>query len=136
MEGSIIGVSSGDTGIGVMTATSDNAVYTDGVVVWGLVMDSAVLGSDFWLFDYGPPTLTPSELEFQEQKRMFNEIPPLLLEQYRGMFVASRNGIIVDTDTDFADLTNRFFRNFGDVPVYMAKVGYDEDVFIETPFDD
>jgi hypothetical protein len=79
---------------------------------------------------------TPSEIQFEEQKQLFNEIPPLLLEGYRGMFVASRNGRIVDSDDDFTALAHRFFQNFGDVSVYVAKIGHDDGVSIDTPFFD
>jgi hypothetical protein len=89
----------------------------------------------FWM-DFPAQKLTDSEREFEEQKRLFQRNLPLLLEQYRGQFVASRNGDIVDSDEDFVTLTHRFFQNAGDVPVYITKIGEDEGIFIETPFSD
>jgi hypothetical protein len=80
--------------------------------------------------------LTDSDREFNEQKRLFETIPPLLLEQYRGQFVASRDGMVVDSDDDFVTLTHRFFQDAGDVPVYITKIGHDDGIFIETPFSD
>ncbi len=71
--------------------------------------------------------------KFEEQKRLFEEIPKLLLEQYRGRFVASRNGRIVDSDEDFAVLWERFFTTFGDVPAYITKIGDDPGIMIDTP---
>jgi hypothetical protein len=89
----------------------------------------------FWS-DFQVPTISESDRAFNEQKKLFEAIPPLLLEQYRGQFVASRDGQIVDSDEDFVNLTYRFFQNAGDVPVYMTKIGEDEGVFVETPFSD
>ena len=90
-----------------------------------------------WQIDLlGEHQLTQSEREFQEQKEAFEQIPPLLLEQYRGHFVASSNGRIVDSDEDFIALTHRFFENFGDVPVFITKIGRDDGISIETPFFD
>lgn len=80
--------------------------------------------------------VTDSDREFNEQKKLFETIPPLLLEEYRGQFIASRDGRIVDSDDDFVNLTHRFFQNAGDVPVYITKIGEDEGIFIETPFSD
>jgi len=79
---------------------------------------------------------TISEREFQEQKEAFQQIPPLLLEQYRGQFVASRNGNIVDSDSDLDSLVSRFFTRHGDVPVYVTKVGSPIREFFDTPFID
>lgn len=82
------------------------------------------------------PILTDSEREFAEQQQAFEQIPPLLLEQYRGRFVASMNGRIVDSDEDFVTLTRRFFETFGDVAVYITKIGDDAGIVIDTPFFD
>ena len=67
--------------------------------------------------------IEPVDLEFQEQKEAFNRIPPSALLEYRGRFIASRNGQIVDSDSNLAALTRRFFREHGDVPVFITKVG-------------
>lgn len=79
---------------------------------------------------------TDSEREFERQKQFFDQILPLFLEQYRGRFVASRDGRIVDSDDDFVALTHRFFENFGDVPVYITKIGHDDGISLDTPFFD
>lgn len=90
----------------------------------------------FWTTTFQGQALTESERQFEEQKSLFEQIPPLLLEQYRSRFVASRNGRIVDSDDDFVTLTHRFFENFGDTPVYITKIGHDDGVSIDTPFFD
>jgi Family of unknown function (DUF5678) len=61
-------------------------------------------------------------VEFAQQKAAFNEIPPLILAQYDGQFVASRNGVIVDNDRDLASLTRRFRERYGKVSVYITRV--------------
>lgn len=76
---------------------------------------------------------TQSEREFGEQKEAFEKIPPLFLEPYRNKFIACRDGKIVDSDEDFAVLVRRFFGTYGDVPVYITKVGEDEPIVIDTP---
>jgi hypothetical protein len=135
MDASMSRVFSGNSGVGVLTGASDNPINIQGRLDWEVIM-SVTPDPVMWWFDDESPNVTLSEIEFQEQKRMFNEIPPLLLEQYRGMFVASRNGQIVDSDADFTTLAHRFFQNFGDVAVYVTKIGHDDGVFIDTPFFD
>jgi hypothetical protein len=73
------------------------------------------------------------DVEFQRQKEAFNNIPPAILEPYQGRFVAVRNGEIVDSDIDLATLTGRFFHQYGDVPVFITKVGESIQVTIHTP---
>ena len=77
------------------------------------------------------PHSTANE-EFEQQKAAFNEIPPLILAQHQGQFVASRNGTIVDHDTDLASLTRRFREHYGRVPVYITRVG--RTARMPTPF--
>jgi hypothetical protein len=73
------------------------------------------------------------DLEFDQQKAAFNEIPPLVLLPFQGLFVASRNGEIVDSDANLPSLTNRFFSQYGDVPVYITRVGGRRRVLLRTP---
>jgi len=88
-------------------------------------------GFAFITSTYNP---SPSEIEFEEQKREFKKILPLILEQYRGLYIAVRKGEIVDSDADLDMLTNRFFTGHGDVPVYVTKVGEEMEEVIDTPF--
>ena len=78
--------------------------------------------------------IEPGDFEFQEQKEAFNRIPPSALVEYRGRFIASRNGEIVDSDSNLAALTRRFFREHGDVAVFVTRVGEPIQVTIATPF--
>jgi hypothetical protein len=100
------------------------------------IMPMAVVAPQFWnVFQADNPT--QSEREFQEQKRMFEDIPPLLLlNDYPGQFVISRNGRIADSDYDLDTLVERFFADQGDVPVYMTKIGGEIEELIDTPFFD
>jgi hypothetical protein len=73
------------------------------------------------------------DLEFEQQKAAFKKIPPLILAQYQGQFVASRNGEIVDSDKTLAVLTRRIFAVSEDVAVYITKIGEPVHVTISTP---
>ena len=124
---------------GTSSGTSSYQIKTLGLT------DASSLAEFFQEQDMGTPAfklfptaaiLTDSEREFAEQQQAFEQIPPLLLEQYRGRFVASMNGRIVDSDEDFVTLTHRFFETFGDVAVYITKIGDDAGIVIDTPFFD
>lgn len=78
--------------------------------------------------------LTDSEREFEEQRKSFEKIPPLFLEPYKGLFVISRNGEILDADEDLDTLTSRFFSEHGDVPIYVDKIGGQLREVIDTHF--
>lgn len=80
--------------------------------------------------------VSPTELEFWLERQAFDMIPRGQLTQYEGRFVASRGGQIVDSDTALERLTERFFGRFGDVPVYMTRIGQEPDIRIDTPFFD
>jgi len=75
-------------------------------------------------------------LEFWLERVEFATIPKGQLEQYRGQFVASRHGEIKCSDTDLESLADKFFTKFGDVPVYMTKIGELETEIIDTPFEE
>lgn len=71
---------------------------------------------------------------FETQKAAFLAIPPLMLVPYAGHWVVSRNGEIVDSDSDLQRLSGRFFGANGKVDVYICQVGNDEPALIRTPF--
>lgn len=73
---------------------------------------------------------TPSE--FEKQREAFKEIPPLVLVPYRGQFVASRDGVIVECDTDLVELTRKFVERYGNVAVYITRIG--KPIKMRTPF--
>lgn len=126
-------VSSGSSNTDIKAVASSDSIGPVFVKEFGMTLVAGVMR--FWT-TFQAQNLTDSEREFREQKRLFEQIPPLLLQQYNGRFVASRNGEIVDLDDDFVILTRRFFQSFGDVPVYITKIGHDEGIFIDTPFFD
>jgi len=80
------------------------------------------------------PPLSQTELEFQQQKEAFLAIPPLFRVQYQNQYVVSHNGEILDHDSDLPTLTARFFAQHGDMPVYITKVGQEEEQWVVTPF--
>ena len=71
---------------------------------------------------------------FERQKAAFQAIPPIILVPYSGEWVVSRDGQIVDHDTDLQVLSNRFFTAHGDVDVFIIKVGQRRSSRIRTPF--
>ena len=78
-----------------------------------------------------------AEQQFAQEKQAFLGIPPRILAQYTGQFVVSSRGAILESDQDLPALVSRFFSGpCREVPVYIAKVGEDEneDLRIETPF--
>ena|SRR5258706_14835445 len=87
----------------------------------------------YWAIPGALP-LTDSERQFEEQKRLFNQIAPLFLAPYRGLFVISRNGEIVDAHEDMDVLIRRFFSENGDVPIYLEKIGGQIREVIDTHF--
>jgi len=82
--------------------------------------------------------LNPQELSFQREKQAFLlNLSPETLAKYSDQFVASRDGRIVDSDLDLSALTTRFFGKYGDVPVYIVKIGgQKDDLRVDTPFFD
>lgn len=100
----------------------------------GLTMQSA--GSEAVSGMLAPlATLTPAERDFEEQREAFFRLPQVERDRYSGQFVACHEGQIVDHDPDVEALTQRFFRTYGNVPVYITKVGAPPiEVHIDTPF--
>lgn len=70
--------------------------------------------------------------EFDRQRALFEAIRPLL-QEYSGKWVACMSGQIVDSDPDLPELTDRFFRRYGDAPVYMTQIDQ-APLRIRTPF--
>lgn len=90
--------------------------------------DSAMLRREY--------ILSQAEMEFEQQEQAFRRALPLDLVPYAGEYIVSRGGRIVDHDVDLPTLTNRFFSQYGDVPVYVTKIGEEESEVIDTPFID
>lgn len=83
----------------------------------------------------GAEPLPPRELEFWLEREAFQMIPPSELEKFEGRYVASVRGRIVESDASLEGLAGKFFTIFGDVPVYMTKVGPEEEERVDTPFE-
>jgi len=79
--------------------------------------------------------LSPRELEFWLERAAFEMIPKTQLAKHEGQYVASRDGKIIESDSSLEALTNKFFMRYGDVSVYMTKVGDEEPERIDTPFE-
>jgi hypothetical protein len=69
---------------------------------------------------------------FEQQKAAFRRIPESERERYKGRFVVSRDGVIVDHDVDLVALSRRFFAQHGKVPVYITRIG--KPVRMRSPF--
>jgi hypothetical protein len=78
------------------------------------------------------PGKSQAETDFERQKRLFLGIPLTDRERYRGRFVVSRDGVIVDDDADLVELTHRFFGHHGKVPVYITRIG--KPIRMPSPF--
>ena len=65
---------------------------------------------------------------FWKEVVAFTHIPRSELDPHYGHYVAVYEGNIVDSDKDEADLAESFYRTFGYVPVYIHKVGVEDDV--------
>ncbi|GEM_PF-2515465 len=72
--------------------------------------------------------------EFEKQKQAFESISPEELVPYQGQFVAAIDGKIIDSDKDLIELDQRILQRYGDVPVYITKVGERAIFNIPTPF--
>jgi hypothetical protein len=81
-------------------------------------------------------TLRFSEIEFWQQKQAFLALPSAMLAAYTGEFVIVRNGQILDHDRSLPALTSRFFRQVGDMAVYISRIGGESELRIDTPFFD
>lgn len=107
------------------------------------IANSGIAGGGFYIVWQGSwgtirlvdsmPSASQQEIEFQQQKDAFLDIPPQNLAQYQDQYVVSHNGEILDHDQDLPTLTARFFTAHGDIPVYISKVGQEEDQWIVTP---
>ncbi len=118
-------------------ATSVTATWNSLVINCGIDQGStgyAALRTG-WVIDTHA-NINTAEEEYIRQKEAFlrrSISEPLLLAPYRGRFVASRDGQIVDSDIDLAAVTNRFFSQYGDVPVYIGRVDGRRKVFLDSP---
>jgi hypothetical protein len=80
-----------------------------------------------------PASARETEAEFARQKRLFLAIPESEREQYRGQYVASHDGRILDSDEDLRALSHRFFTQHGEVSVYMTKIDGPIRATLRTP---
>lgn len=129
----VIGQSSGDVNRQPFPLSGPQIVQQatfSGRIIWGSVI------SITQNIQIHQNPMTQAEKEFLEQKEDFLNIPPLLLEEYHGQYVVSHNGQILDSDFDLPNLTARFFGQYGDLPVYIDKVGGTIRATIDTPFFD
>lgn len=126
----ITGISTGSSNTHIKAFGSSDAIGT--ALIKEFDMDLVTGAVKFWSNFQAP--LTDSEREFEEQKKLFENIPPLLLEPYRGLFVISHNGEILDADEKLDTLTNRFFSEHADMPIYVDKIGGQFREVIDTHF--
>ena len=124
-----------DPPTGASTNRSDARILTGEITAPGGMVSAfaAVFGLG------GGADVIPAEqhrdITFEREKRAFVALSPFALAPYRGQYVVSRGGTIIDSDRDLSALADRVFRQYGDVPVYITRVGHDAgDVRFDTPF--
>ena len=72
---------------------------------------------------------------FELQKEAFEKIPPLMLVEHTGKYVASVDGVIVDADESLAILAQRFVGTYCDRDAYITRVhAHATPILIRTPF--
>lgn len=74
--------------------------------------------------------------EYHEQQEYFNQIPTHRLHQYAEKWVIARNGEIVASDQDLNTMTGKYFRDAGDVAVYITRIGGEPEDFIGSPIEE
>jgi hypothetical protein len=112
------------------------------------VIVAGITTSENWMFlpgNYEAGTELPSvailpraseaaaEEAFLREKRHFQSLRRSALAPYRGSYVAVHGQQIVDSAQDLYSLTNRFFSQYGDVPVYIKFVGDKPKHFVPGP---
>ena len=65
---------------------------------------------------------------FRKEIDAFAHMPKAQLDALNGRYIAVYEGRIVDSDLDEADLAERFYDRYGPVPVYIHKVGTEDDL--------
>lgn len=71
---------------------------------------------------------------FERESKAFQRLLPSLGAKYGGRYVAIHGGAVVDSDSSRSGLLQRFFSNFGDVPVFIGYVGNEAPAYQLTPF--
>jgi hypothetical protein len=88
-------------------------------------------GRDVFVQVTALPTILREDIEdapFWKEVVAFANLPQSILDPYFGKYVAVYGGNIVDSDTDEGELALRFYRTFGYVPVYIHKVGVEDNL--------
>jgi hypothetical protein len=104
---------------------SHHDLKEDNILLGILIYEEDTLSIDL---GQNPPT------EFELQKDAFEAIPPIILAQYQGQFVVSRDGRILDSGNDLPELTKRFFDKHGKVHVYITRIPPAIPEQVLTPF--
>ncbi len=60
---------------------------------------------------------------FERERRAYDRLEKSLLEKYKGLYVAIRDGQVVDSDADEMTLVQRVYERFGYGPMYVRQVG-------------
>lgn len=70
---------------------------------------------------------------FEDEKKAFGSMLPLLYSRHAGEYVAVARGTIVDHDRSRVQLVRRFFGRFSGTPVYVGFVGPRDVAKVPTP---
>jgi len=60
---------------------------------------------------------------FERERAAYEHLEPELLPKYEGLYVAIRDGQVIDSDSDETTLVMRVYEKFGYGPMYVRKVG-------------
>ena len=70
---------------------------------------------------------------FKSEQQAFYSMKTQLEKEYWGKYVAIYGGRVVDSDINESNLIHRFFETYGDVPVYIDKVGENRIIKMRSP---
>jgi PHD/YefM family antitoxin component YafN of YafNO toxin-antitoxin module len=60
---------------------------------------------------------------FERERKAYDQLEPKLIPEYEGLYVAIRDGQVIDSDSDEMTLVMRVYEKFGYGPMYVRKVG-------------
>lgn len=137
---------------GIISSLSLRNVKADAssnkITISELMVSSAITDKIVFNFEYIHGLLTaqkelieeslasvPDKLSaFKKEKQAFFSIQESLKKEYTGKYVAVYGEMVVDFDIDESALIDRFYKTYGNVPVYIDKVGEEKRVLqIPTP---
>ncbi len=81
------------------------------------------LAKPIWDFILPPEQEVDAEADYRREQRAFLRLLPDLLRTHPGLFVAIHDGKAVMLNRSDVELARTFFRQYGDVSVYIGFIG-------------